>query len=166
MGINNSQLIPVFSDLEIARVATLSKTIWTQHYTPIIGKEQVDYMLHKFQSAETVKSQIAEGSQYFLLHSENDLGYLSIKAEEQTLFLSKIYLLQTERGKGLGKKMMNFITSKAHEMKLNSIRLTVNKYNHDAIASYQKMGFTKKREVVFDIGNGYIMDDYEMVLEL
>lgn len=166
MGINNSQLIPVFSDLEIARVATLSKTIWTQHYTPIIGKEQVDYMLHKFQSAETIKSQIAEGAHYFLLHSENDLGYLSIKAEEQTLFLSKIYLLQAERGKGLGKKMMNFITSKAHEMKLNSIRLTVNKYNHNSIASYEKMGFIKRREVVFDIGYGYIMDDYEMLLQL
>ena len=166
MGITNSKLTPVNSDLEVARVATLATTIWTQHYTPIIGKEQVDYMLNKFQSAETITSQIAEGSHYFLLQSENDLGYLSIKAEEHTLFLSKIYLLQNERGKGLGKKMMNFVTSKAHEMRLNSIRLTVNKYNHDAIASYEKMGFTKKREVIFDIGNGYIMDDYEMVLEL
>jgi GNAT superfamily N-acetyltransferase len=166
LGINNSKLTPVISDLEIARVATLATTIWKQHYTPIIGKEQVDYMLNQFQSAETITSQIAEGSDYFLLQSENDLGYLSIKAEEHTLFLSKIYLLQNERGKGLGKKMMNFVTNKAHEMRLNSIRLTVNKYNHDAIASYEKMGFTKKREVVFDIGNGYIMDDYEMVLEL
>ena len=47
-------------------------------------------------------------------------------------------------------------------MKCTAIELTVNKYNSGTIAAYEKMGFEKVRPAVFDIGGGYIMDDYIM----
>ena len=69
----------------------------------------------------------------------------------------------TERGKGYGKAMMNLAIDYANNHNLKHLRLTVNKYNTKTISAYEKMGFVKKREIVFDIGNGYVMDDYEMV---
>ena len=40
--------------------------------------------------------------------------------------------------------------------------LTVNKGNTDSIAVYLKSGFVVREEAVFDIGSGYVMDDYVM----
>jgi ribosomal protein S18 acetylase RimI-like enzyme len=40
--------------------------------------------------------------------------------------------------------------------------LQVNKRNVDAIAFYRKAGFTVREESIFDIGNGFVMDDYVM----
>ncbi|NCA83730.1 MAG: GNAT family N-acetyltransferase, partial [Opitutae bacterium] len=49
----------------IAAVAALAREIWTQHYVPIIGAAQVEYMLEKFQSAEAIARQLAgEGYEY------------------------------------------------------------------------------------------------------
>jgi ribosomal protein S18 acetylase RimI-like enzyme len=45
------------------------------------------------------------------------------------------------------------------------LQLQVNKHNK-ALYFYQKLGFRVIEEVVFDIGHGYIMDDYLMELVL
>lgn len=153
------------SDLEV--IESLAQQIWTEHYTPIIGEKQVAYMLDKFQSVHAMKEQQNTGYCYYLLSMGNaSVGYLSFLAEEDNLFLSKIYLLSKCRGKGVGAKSMEFIVEQANLKGLRGVRLTVNKYNNKSIAAYTKMGFKTLRAVVFDIGQGYIMDDYEMHLEL
>ena len=48
---------------KIAQVAKLAEEIWNQHYLPMIGKEQVSYMLDNFQSEDAIKQQIAQGYQ-------------------------------------------------------------------------------------------------------
>jgi hypothetical protein len=50
---------------DIDAVASLAHDIWIQHYVPIIGQEQTDYMLAKFQSEPAISRQIADGHQYF-----------------------------------------------------------------------------------------------------
>ena len=91
----------------IAQVAKLAKDIWNQHYLPMIGNEQVDYMLDKFQSESAIEQQIAEGYKYYIIldkENENQIesGYFSIKDKGEKLFLSKLYVLDYCRGKGIG----------------------------------------------------------------
>lgn len=166
MGNGNKSLQPVTAHADIEQVVQLAKAIWTEHYTPIIGKEQVAYMLDKYQSSTSILQQISEGMHYFMLGAGQPAGYLAFKVEDDTLFVSKIYLLDSCRGKGYGNKMMHFAELFAIQHQCSQLRLTVNKYNAIAIQAYLKMGFTQHREVVFDIGNGYVMDDYEMVKSL
>jgi diamine N-acetyltransferase len=40
--------------------------------------------------------------------------------------------------------------------------LQVNKKNRQAIAAYEKAGFRIAEEAVFDIGKGFVMDDFLM----
>jgi hypothetical protein len=61
------RFIPVKTHSDCHAVEALAFPIWREHYTPIIGSTQVDYMLNKFQTAHAVEDQIREGSQYFLL---------------------------------------------------------------------------------------------------
>ena len=66
-------------------------------------------MVAKFQTSEAMQQQAEKGYEYYLLeHQNNDVGYLAIEKRDDDLFLSKIYLLKTCRGKGFGKKMFEY----------------------------------------------------------
>jgi GNAT superfamily N-acetyltransferase len=157
----------VTSSREIARVAELADIIWREHYIPIIGKPQVDYMLEHFQSASAIEKQIVQGIYYFVIQTEGmTVGYLAFEKQGKTLFLSKIYLLDSHRGKGVGKAAMEFIEEKARGLECADIALTVNKYNDQSINAYAQMGFSKKGGEITDIGGGFVMDDYRMVKPL
>ena len=164
------------SKKELRAIEQIARFIWHEHYTPIIGKEQVEYMLEKFQSTDVMLKQVAESYRYYsvvehlepyhLSKPENIqlIGYFAIKPEKDSLFISKFYLHPNARGNGYGRTMLTFIKEQALADKLSTLRLTVNKYNTNTIAAYEKMGFIKKEAAVFDIGNGYIMDDFVMEL--
>lgn len=149
--------------IDLKLIENMANTIWHEHYTPIIGAEQVKYMLDKFQSVQTMRDQINKGYQYFLIYSnENALGYLSFEKRKNVLFLSKIYLVKSERGKGIGRKAMEFVISVAKGLNCAKVSLTVNRFNKNSIRAYENVGFEKKGALVQDIGNGFFMDDYLM----
>jgi ribosomal protein S18 acetylase RimI-like enzyme len=145
------------------KIARLAHAIWREHYTPIIGSAQVEYMLERFQSAPAIETQIANGMEYYLILSGGQaVGYLAFEKRGEALFLSKIYLLEGFRGQGLGREAMEFITREALDRGCHTISLTVNKNNSRSIAAYEGMGFEKKEALVMDIGEGFVMDDYRM----
>ncbi|WP_036379444.1 GNAT family N-acetyltransferase [Muricauda sp. MAR_2010_75] len=160
-------IVPVKLKANIGVVADLAKIIWTEHYTPIIGLEQVNYMLDKFQSENAIQEQLEKGIAYYLLQFKDEfVGYFSYSINEDALFLSKLYVLKSARGNGVAKVGLSFMQSQAKELNLAKIRLTVNKYNSDSIAAYEKMGFLNVDSIVQDIGGGYVMDDYVLERKL
>ena len=64
---NNLKLIPVKEIEQIEILSKLACEIWNQHFVPIIGQAQVDYMLNKFLSPKALTEQIASGYEYFLV---------------------------------------------------------------------------------------------------
>jgi RimJ/RimL family protein N-acetyltransferase len=154
---------PVLNESEIEIVENLACEIWNEHFTPIIGKAQVDYMLEKFQSRKAISEQIKNGFLYYLITIKNDsIGYIGIHPKQDELFLSKIYIRSSERGRGYGRKAIQFLEKLAREKGLRKITLTVNKNNTDTIKAYEKFGFRNIGPVVQDIGSGFVMDDYGM----
>jgi len=156
-------LIEQLNTEDIDAVARLARPIWFEHYSPIIGESQVEYMLNKFQSQQAIASQISEGYQYFqVTFSDKLVGYFSLQERDRaSLFIGKFYLSKNTRGKGIGRSMLAYIESLANELSCQSIDLTVNK-NNPAYEIYLKLGFINQGSAQFDIGNGYIMDDYLM----
>ena len=153
------------SDFKI--ISQLAIVIWEEHYIKIIGSAQVSYMLNKYQTVSSIENQVVKGYQYYLAFEDNTpVGYLSFIKKEDTLFLSKIYVLSSERGKGIGKFMVEFLQRKAIDLNLKSISLTVNKQNTDAIKAYKKMNFINTESLVTAIGGGFVMDDFKMVKSL
>ena len=162
-------LVEVYTDEQIEQVTELARRIWNQHYPMIIGQSQVDYMVERFQSSEAIRKQIKDGYQYFLIQSgTSNAGYAAVvpQLERQCLQISKLYLLRAWRGKGLARSVLGTFSAMAEDRGFSKLYLTVNKYNHSALAAYRKLGFVRKGELVFDIGNGFVIDDYEMELDL
>lgn len=153
---------------DVAMVASLAKEIWTEHYTPIIGSAQVEYMLANIQSEPAIRRQIDHKRfLYFLIESDHEpVGYIGVQRGDGELFLSKVYVRASERGRGLGGEAIRFVTALAKTLGAEKIALTVNKNNTAAIASYEKYGFRNLGSTVKDIGGGFIMDDFRMELEL
>ena len=172
-GINIQKHYKYTDDLKIitADVAALAAGIWREHYTPIIGAEQVDYMLDKFQSPERIYEDIKRGEYvYFTANCRDEykmIGYCACEPKEGYLLLSKLYVKKEYRGRGAARSFLEEAIALCRwEYKLSHIRLTVNKYNVNSIAAYKKMGFNIVDSVQTDIGGGFIMDDYVMELTL
>lgn len=163
-----TEITRVLSPIQIDSVASLAHEIWSQHYTPIIGEAQVTYMVSNFQSPEAIKVQIAEGFEYYLLSVQKaPVGYFAVRLKSaEELFLSKIYVRNSEQGKGLGKKCFVYICKRAEELRAQHITLTVNKHNYNTLGTYEAWGFKKTGEIVQDIGNGFVMDDYVYTLKI
>jgi len=162
------EFIQVKSEEEIKVTAELASEIWAEHYTDIIGAAQVGYMIGKFQSEDAIAEQIQnQGYLYYLIKENNKaIGYYSIIPQDDELFLSKLYVHKTLRGKGIARKAVNFIKAFALERGYEKITLTVNKKNIGPIAAYEKLGFVNTGPIVQDIGGGFVMDDYKMELKL
>jgi len=159
-------IVSVKTQAEIQQVASLAHEIWNSHYVPIVGQEQVDYMLEMFQSASAISSQIENGYNYYLvLKNGEHAGYFALvpNARDQSLLLSKIYIRPAYQGQGLGKEVVSFAEQHCRDHGLRTVWLTVNKHNANSIAFYISMGFTKEASIVNNIGKGFVMDDYKMV---
>ncbi len=155
--------IAVTTEHQIEIVESLAREIWPEHYISIIGRAQVDYMLERFQSKRAVLLQMKRGILYFLIQEDNEwIGYMAVHPKGHELFLSKIYIKSSRRGKGYGRKAVQFAETLANERSLNKIVLTVNKNNLNSIKAYEKLGFKKTASLIQDIGNGFVMDDYRM----
>ncbi len=155
----------VLSEEDIEEVVRLAREIWQEHYLPIIGQAQVDYMLEKFQSRDAITRQIVQKYEYYLvLDKGQSTGYVGLVPNpgESKLLLSKIYIRKELRGQGIGKEALDFVENICRQRDITTIWLTVNKNNASSIAWYQRMGFTSVGPTVQDIGKGFVMDDFIM----
>jgi diamine N-acetyltransferase len=155
----------VRSAAEIAEVVRLAREIWQEHYMPIIGQQQVDYMLEKFQSERAVREQLRDAYEYYLIRQDGQgAGYVAVVSDpsQPVLLLSKIYVRKSARGRGLGKQLLHFVEELCRQRGIQLMWLTVNKNNAESIAWYLRMGFKNAGPIVADIGGGFVMDDFRM----
>lgn len=163
------KMIEVKTDIQIKNTARLADVIWHEWFPAILSNEQIDYMVDKFQSARAITEQISNGGYiyYLIRKGVNYIGYTAIRHDPyKRLFLSKLYIKKDYRGNGYAKETFEFLKKHCRENNLSAIHLTVNKHNDSSIAIYKKCGFRVIGEDVTDIGNGFVMDDYFLQLDI
>ncbi len=147
---------------ELKRIQEMAHVIWMQHYPEIIGINQINYMLNKMYSLESLSEQVESKKHefYFILNGQTEVGFVSInKLDADTTMIQKFYINQLLAGKGVGtlafKELLKQVSTK-------KIQLTVNRQNYKSINFYFKNGFKILHVADFDIGNGYVMNDFVM----
>ena len=157
------------SENDIPLIRTLAEKSWKSSYQEILSTEQIDYMLQNMYSAEEILCHLKNPNYHYFIIEDNAVpaGFIGFENhyEDKTTKLHRIYLLQHFKGKGLGKAALQFLKEKVSEASDNRIILNVNK-NNAAQKVYESQGFTVFEEGIFDIGNGYVMDDYLMEYHL
>ena len=154
---------------DVANIRQLANDIWWPTYSPILEKEQIEFMLGEIYSHEKLTTQIEQGIQTFLLLSEGEtpvaFAAYSPREEDPEIYkLHKIYCLPSTQGKGYGKVLLNEVIAKVIEAGKSILELNVNRYNN-AKSFYEKMGFSVIYDEDIAIGR-YWMNDYVMRKEL
>ena len=155
----------VASNSDVAVVAELADCIWREHFIPIIGEQQVEYMLEKFQSVPAITSQLQSGFEYYIAVMDGKpAGYTGLVPEPAAdkMMISKLYVQRDARGNGVGGRLLQFAEQECYKRGMPTAWLTVNRFNLEPIEWYRYKGFRIVDEVRKDIGEGFFMDDYIM----
>ena len=147
---------------QIAGLSAFASSIVKEHFDPLIGPEQNDYMIARFQSVPAITEQIASGYRYYLAESEaGELeGFLAFYPRDGKMYPSKFYVRSGARGRGIARQMFEFAAEETRREGLSAIFLNVNRDNEAVIRIYEHLGFRKVREEKNAIGGGFYMDDF------
>jgi ribosomal protein S18 acetylase RimI-like enzyme len=163
-----SSTIRLATPADFTAIRAVVHEVWPIAYREMITPEQISYMLEWMYSDESLNVQVEEEGCVFLVYEENGnvQGVASFSEIEGRLFkLHKLYVYTSLHGKGIGKTLLDEVKKRAAALGGKAIELQVNKKNV-AQHFYAKQGFTINRELVLDIGNGFVMDDYVMKCSL
>ncbi|MCL2032505.1 MAG: GNAT family N-acetyltransferase [Methanomassiliicoccaceae archaeon] len=145
---------------EAKELAEMARNIWMEHYPTIIGMDDTEYILGRFQTEEAIRQQIGDGYLYsFIMAGDTKAGYFCIVPESDSLLISKFYISKEFRGKGLGSGTLDDILEKGRMLKKKKVRIRVNKDNVSSIDIYLHKGFKIVRDETVDIGGGHFMYD-------
>ena len=159
---------------EYANIELIAHATWPSAYGDILTPEQIAYMLEMMYSPAAMAAQIADGQEFYVLetvnprlHEKQIVGYVSHQFDylPGTTKIHKLYALPAMQGKGYGRQMVEHVTAQARAAGQDKVRLDVN-YKNRAIGFYEKLGFRKTERHDTDIGNGYLMEDWVMEIEL
>ncbi len=152
---------------DIPLIRELTFKVWPQTYAAIVSREQIEYMMEMMYSEASLLKQMNDGCRFIIAYDNNEpVGFASCQETEPSLFkLHKIYVLNSQQGKGTGKFMIEYLLNDIRQKGGSALQLQVNRHNK-ARNFYEKLGFVTIQEADFDIGNGYFMNDYVMEKKL
>jgi GNAT superfamily N-acetyltransferase len=154
--------IQIKTPADIERLVELIQEIWPEVFIPIIGKEQVDYMLVHYQGKDVIAAEIERGVRYFFIEDgERPVGYFAYSLEEDHLAISKVYLKKESRGRGLSSGVFAHFEEVARNEKKGKLSLRVNRGNKQAIEVYLHRGFEIAKSVDQPLDR-FFLNDYVM----
>jgi diamine N-acetyltransferase len=150
-------------------IQKLAEETWPDTFRDILSKEQIRYMLDWMYSLKTLESQFDQGHQFYIYYEQNSpVGFIGVEAGNPTdkaVKIHKIYILPSTQGKGIGKHLIDFVRYKYRSEGWVHLFLNVNRFNK-AVDFYKHIGFTIEYTEDIDIGEGFLMEDYVMKLNL
>lgn len=146
-------------------IQDIAHKTWPVTYAEILTNEQLAYMLDRFYSIEALNGNRQNGH-HFILAKENDVtlgfaSYVHDHPENYTTKIPKIYVLPEIQGRGIGRKLLEFIEAEARKHGAAKLTLNVNR-NNKAKTFYEHLGFVVAKEENVPIGNGFFQEDFVM----
>lgn len=149
---------------DFTSIQNIARKTWPATYSTILLAEQLDFMLNKFYSVESLTANSAVGHKFLLAKLSSEVvgfaGY-KINYKPQCTHLHKLYVMPEMQGRNIGEKLLKSVEGFALQSDQVAVSLNVNRFNK-AITFYQKVGYSIVESVDIEIGNGYLMEDFIM----
>lgn len=146
---------------DLDRIINLAEQTWFVTYAKILSIKQSNFMFSKMYNKDALIENYNSGSEFYIISQNIDLGFMELVSKNNVLKISKIYVLQGNQKKGIGRGLINHAIKIAQSKTKSKVTLNVNR-NNSAKLFYLKNNFTITKEVDIEIGNGYLMEDYVM----
>ena len=159
----------IASKEQLPIVRDLAYRIWPDTYGATHTSAELDYMLSKFYAVDALEQQMENGH-IFVLAEDNNIfvgfvAYELFSEDTNSTKIHKLYVLPQTQGKGIGKALVDYVRREAIINNNQKLFLNVNKLNK-AKDFYHRYGFAITKDIVIDIGEGFVMDDYVMEFAL
>jgi len=148
---------------DAALIADLSRRTFYETFAAQNTKADMEKFMEEQFSREQLMEQVSEPGNIFLLAFMDDLpaGYARLKESDNpaslgtlnAMEISRIYVVNTAIGTGIGKALMNECIQFAIDRMKEVIWLGVWEQNLRAISFYKKFGFSKFAKHVFMLGD-------------
>ena len=152
---------------ELSHITRLAHEIWPHTFAEILSPKQIDYMLKWMYSSSTLQDQFQNGHMFYGIEIEGEwVGFMGLEAkypQDDSIKIHKLYVLPALQGKGIGRKLIDYAIDVARTAGYNQLMLNVNRFNK-AVRFYEHLGFSILKQEDISIGEGYLMEDYVMVL--
>lgn len=152
---------------DVIIVHQLAKTIWPEAFKDILKPDQIEYMLDWMYDVNTLTEQAQTGHLFYMITLDGiPKGFIGLEPnfpDVGTLRIHKLYVKESDHGKGLGKALLEKALQIGRELDVATINLNVNRFNK-AVDFYKSQGFEIIKEETINIGKGYYMEDFVMVL--
>ena len=148
---------------DLEKLQNIGYETYNETFSTMNSQETMDkYLQESFKKKKLLAELNNKNCKFYFLYAENELaGYLKVNDapaqsdinDPESIEMERIYIKRPYKGKGLGKKLVNFAFQLAIEMKKNYVWLGVWEKNLNAISFYKKMGFYEAGHHSFRMGD-------------
>ena len=112
--------------------------------------EIVEAFLQETQTPESIRRQMGSGTIYAFINRDGGrAGYVAYEACSEGMRLSKLYLFEEYRGKGIGGRILKYVEDEARKSGFGTVRLEVNEINPSAREFYRSHGYSVEERIDF-----------------
>lgn len=151
-------------------IATLSREVWYANFTEFLSKAQIDYMLSRSYTKETMQRDIEYNHATYIKGTldRRMIGYAAYRpiTKSESLLLDKIYVHPSHQHQGYGYQLYHHIKKEAIHDGFSKIKLYVSQFNTAAVNAYAVWGFEITDTKEENIGGKFEIQDYIMVKDL
>jgi diamine N-acetyltransferase len=150
-----------FQNADFETLRTIARDTFVATYAAHNEPERFQKYVDASFSTEQMQREVAHVASHFFLIFEQTkcLGYLKLNEvsaqtdvyDPQSLEIERIYVVENAKGKGIGKSLIQKAIEVAIAKNLKYVWLGVWEKNPAAIAFYERMGFQKFAEHIFQI---------------
>lgn len=142
---------------EMSHIIMLAHRIWPVAYKDILTPEQIQNILRSIYTHENLEKEKSEGHQFWVAYVDGlPVGYASMYAENDIIWIKKLYVDPSVKGRRIGARLMH--TGVSPFLPAKEIRLLVNSNNTPAQGFYTHMGFHKLGEIPVQMGDFQFTD--------
>jgi len=149
---------------DVDAVSALARVVWQVTYPSLISQAQIDAMLADRYAPERIREQLGDPRQAWWVAKQNHTltGFAHALLHASGCKLDKLYVHPDSQRQGIGGTLLRTVEAWARTQQTRRLRLQVNRGNTQAIRAYTQYGFRIVESRVFDIGDGFVMDDHVM----
>lgn len=140
-------------------IADLSRSTFYQAYAKANTVDDMERFMNEQFARERLIKEVVDGSGIFLLAYDGNeaVGYVRMRVNHQlnngdAIEIARLYVAAHVIGKGVGSALMESCLQIAKDMQMKTVWLGVWEKNDRAITFYQKWGFEKFGEQIFQLG--------------
>ena len=155
--------------LDIIKTTCLANRIFGQHFTQLMPRPQIDYILDTFNSFNVINERISKGGYkyYSIVCDSRQAGFLAyVPRLGEAVEITEIGVIKKQRGKGCCKKALEFISEQARNNGARTVKIKIDKKNEMAVNAFKALGMQEIGEEQTKLMGDFFIEQVILALDI